>query len=113
MPDLAATDVTTTLLTERRLGDHRVSNRIRLAFGDGALTVPAGGIPMTKGDMGCPTTIESLHVVDKGTSGFIFYWDQSAEKMVVWQSAGANAEMDEADTVAIAAQIIEAEVVGF
>lgn len=86
MADIAAADVTYTMLNQRKLGDHRNLNRVRLAFGDGALTVPSGGIPLTIGKLGCPTIVESLVVVDKGTSGYAFQYDQSAKKLVVMQA---------------------------
>lgn len=116
MADIAASDVTVTLLTQRKKGDSRTHNRVRLAFGNGSLTVPAGGIPITKGKLGCPTTIESLVVVDQGTSGYVFNYDQSAEKIVVLfadYDAVADGALIEASTVAIAAQTIEVEVIGY
>lgn len=151
MADLAAGDVTYTLLNQRRMADSRNLNRVRLAFGDGALLYPAAGIPLSKGNLGCPTVIESLVVVDQGTSGYKFQYDQSAEKLVVMQSsfvvtkgailtateiglsadaatATANnntiaatltllsaspAQTLEATAVALAAQTIEVEVIGW
>lgn len=86
MSNIAASDITVTLMTQRKLSDSRSMNRVKLAFGDGALTYPAGGIPITKGKLGCPTIIESMVIVDKGTSGYNFMYDQSAEKIVMWQS---------------------------
>jgi hypothetical protein len=86
MANLVAADVTYTLLTARRTGDSRVQNRVRLAFGDGSDTVPAGGIPLTIANLGCPNVVESLVVVDQGTSGYTFQYDQSAEKLVVVQA---------------------------
>lgn len=167
MADIASGDVTYTLLQQRRLGS-RNCNVVRLAFGNGSLTVPANGIPLLKGKMGCPVVVESLVVVDQGTSGYRFQYDQSTEKLVVMQapaqththdlkvigsgtivsdgnlglnasaglvkvealsatiagtsaaSAGgvmsatlAAAAMSEASTVAIAAQTIEVEVIGW
>lgn len=165
MADIASGDVTYTMLKQRKLSDSRNMNLIRLAFGNSSLTVPANGIPLLKGKMGCPVTIESLVVVDQGVSGYRFQYDQSAEKLVVMQApaqththdikiiasitedaavglngatfgkntatnatiAGANsttsggvvsttlaaAAMAEASTVAIAAQTIEVEVIGW
>jgi hypothetical protein len=86
MADIAAGDVTYTLVNQRTLGDSRKMNRVRLAFGDGALTYPANGIPLTIGKLGCPTVVESMVVVDKGTSGYSFMYDQSAAKLVMWQA---------------------------
>lgn len=156
MADIAAGDVTYTILNARTLADSRKFNRVRLAFGNGSLTVPAGGIPITKGKMGLPVVIESMTIVDQGTSGYQFQYDQSAEKLVVigphahdlniigsvtatgavgingstfgkntatnLTIAGVNsatlggvmsAGLEEAATVAIAAQTIECEVVGW
>lgn len=94
MAAFAASNVTYTMLNQRKLSDSRNLNRIRIAFGDGALTYAAGGIPLTKGKMGCPTVIESLIVVDKGTSGYSFKYDQSAEKLVVFQAPAQTHDHD-------------------
>lgn len=113
MADLAAGNVTYALLTQRTKGDSRKQNRVQLSFGDGALTVPAGGIPLSKGKMGCPTTIESLQIVDQGTSGYVFNYDQSEEKLVVLRAPGTVPNpLSEASGVAIVAQTLEAEVIG-
>lgn len=116
MADIASGDVTYTLLKARTLGDSRKSNLVRMAFGDGALTYPAAGFPVLKGKLGCPVTIESMQVVDQGVSGYVFNYDQSAEKMVVLMGDNNNASdgpLIEASTVAIAAQTIEVEVIGW
>lgn len=116
MADLAASDVAYTILNKRKLDDSRKSLRVRLAFGDGVDTVPAGGIPLTKGKLGCPVEVESLKVVDQGTSGYRFQYDQSAEKLVVMHydyDAVADGAAIQASAVAIAAQTIEVEVLGW
>lgn len=85
MANIAATDIVTTLVTKRHV-EGRTHNRCKMVFGDGALTYPAGGIPITIGDLGCPTIIESMKIVDKGTSGYSFSYDQSASKIVMTQA---------------------------
>jgi hypothetical protein len=98
------------------MGDSRVNNLVRIAFGNASLTVPANGIPLLKGKLGCPTTVESLVVVDQGLSGYVFQYDQSAEKLVVMHGdydPAAVGPLVEASTVAIAAQTIEVEVYGW
>lgn len=90
MPNIAASDVTVTVLNQRKLGDSRNLNRVRLAFGDGTLTYPAGGVPITKGKFGCPAVIESMTIVDKGTSGYDFMYDQSAEKVVMFRTSSSS-----------------------
>jgi hypothetical protein len=167
MSNIGTGDVTYVLVNQRKMSDSRNLNRVRLSFGDGALTYPANGIPLVKGKMGCPTIIESLIVVDAGVSGYRFQYDQSAEKLVLLQApaqththdlflrdnvigadtsttkvgAGANklgantganitvtggganggivsttlaaSALVEASAVAIAAQVIEVEVIGY
>lgn len=165
MADIAAGNVTYTVKNSRTLGDSRKSLRVQLVFGDGALTYPAGGIPITIGSLGCPTIVESMNIVAQGTSGYVFKYIQSTAKLAMWLSnslnhthdikviasvtadstigsngstlgknsatnlviAGANstasggvvsatlaaAALLEASTVAIAAQTIEVEVIGW
>jgi len=87
MADIAAGDVTYTLKTKRTTGDSRKLNRVLIEFGNSTLTYPAGGIPITIGKLGCPNIVESMTIVDKGTSGYSFMYDQSAKKLVMFQSA--------------------------
>lgn len=85
MANIAATDVTHTVLKRRNVNSKKY-NLVRIAFGDGALTYPAGGIPLTKAKMGCPNNIESIRVVDQGTIGYQWQYDQSTEKLVGWHA---------------------------
>jgi len=90
MADIASGDVTYTLI-KARVGDGSLKkNLVRLSFGDGALTYPASGIPLLKGKMGCPVNIESMVVVDVGTSAYRFQYDQSAEKLVMIYGAHSH-----------------------
>ena len=116
MADIASGDVTYAILKQRRNASSQNSNLVRLSFGDGALTYPAGGIPINIGKLGCPTNVESLSVVDQGVSGYKFQYDQSAKKLVVMHGdydPAAVGPLVEASTVAIAAQVIEVEVIGY
>ena len=113
MANIASGDVTYAMLNERRKGDSRAHNRVRLSFGNGVLTYPAGGIPVLKGKMGCPTVIESLCVVDKGAEGYNFMYDQSAEKLLLFRTDQINDPEEEPSAVAITAQVVEAEVIGY
>lgn len=83
MADIATGDVTYTILKQRRNASSQNSNLVRLAFGNGALTYPANGIPINIGKLGCPTYVESMVVVDQGASGYRFQYDQSASKLVL------------------------------
>lgn len=159
MANIAVTDVTHLVLKRRKGLSGRKSNLVRLSFGDSSLTYPASGIPLSKGKMGCPNNIESMTIVDVGTSAYQFMYDQSAEKLIVLNPShthdmkyiggitatepvaiqtgdtlGKNAATDrtivgsssatkggvvavaalaEASALAIAAQVIEVEVIGW
>lgn len=86
MANIAASDITVTLLKQWREdnGQHRVN--VSLAFGDGVLTYPAGGVPISIGALGCPNIIESLIVYDKGTSGYAWSYDRTNKKLVAIQA---------------------------
>ena len=116
MADLVAGDVTYTMVEKRNLGNSKKANLVQLAFGDGTDTVPSGGIPLTKAKMGCPVTIESLKVVDQGSSGYVFNYDASEEKLIVLQ-AGYDGTVAgvlvEGSAVAIAAQTLQCEIIGW
>lgn len=86
MADLAAGDVTYTIIQNRTLGNSKKSMVVKLVFGDGALTYPANGIPLTKGKLGCPVVVESLVVFDQSTSGYKFQYDYTNEKLIVMQA---------------------------
>lgn len=85
MADIAATNITVTLLNQRRHNGRHYIN-VKLAFGDGVLTYPAGGIPVSIGALGCPNTIESLTVYDKSTSGYEWSYDAANLKLVANQA---------------------------
>lgn len=85
MADFVAGDVVYTLQKKRKV-QSRNHNLVKLVFGDGALTYPAGGIPLSKANLGCPNDVESLTVVDQGTSGYKFQYDKTNNKLVVMQS---------------------------
>lgn len=87
MANIAATDVVYTVKNLRKLGNSKAHNRIQLVFGDGVLTYPAGGVPITKGKLGCPNVVESLTVVEQGTSGYQFQYDSTNTKLILIQGA--------------------------
>lgn len=92
MADIAAGDVTYTKIEGTQFScpsDPRFSAQFTLAFGDGALTYPTGGIPLTKAKLGCPTNLDSLVIMDDGNGdGFIYKFDKSNSKIRIYQSAG-------------------------
>jgi hypothetical protein len=115
MPDIAAADVVYTVLKPRQNATSQKANLVRLAFGNGVDTVPAGGIPLLPAKMGCPVIAESVQVVAQGTSGFVFNYNKATGNLVILQGDNANVAAGPlvATTAAIAAQTIEVEVVGW
>lgn len=85
MADLAASDITVTIVKARRV-EGRPHNKCKLAFGDGAKTYPAGGIPINIGAVGCPNIVESLVIYDKGTSGYQWTYDTVNKKLICMQA---------------------------
>jgi len=86
MANIAAGDVTYTIGKQSLLEDGRRMNKVTLAFGDGALTYPSGGIPITIGKLGCPTVVDGFKIMDKGTSGYSFSYDFANSKLLMFQA---------------------------
>lgn len=87
MAGLVSGDVTYTVLKKRKLDDSRKYFQVQIAFGDGAKTYPAGGVPLLKGSFGCPNDLESLNVVDTGGSGYQFKFDKANVKLRIFEMA--------------------------
>lgn len=88
MSDIAASDVTYTIISSSRDGRGNKQNIVKLVFGDGALTYPAGGIPLTKANMGCPSNVDAvLPFASLAASvGYGFVYDKATEKLMIVQS---------------------------
>lgn len=87
MADIASGDVTYTVQSEKRGPSSRYNATFRLAFGDGALTYPALGIPLARGNLGCPTIIESLKIYDEANgNGYSYKFDATNNKIRIWQA---------------------------
>lgn len=91
MADIAATDVTYALVSRDTEGKKPFRKSVvDITFGDGALTYPAGGVPLTKGKLGLPNYVESLLQI--GTAnGFVYKYDSANEKLRIWQGDNDNA----------------------
>lgn len=87
MANIAAGDVTYTILTKSRDAKGKRVNIVKIQFGDGALTYPAGGIPITKAKLGLPTNIDALLPMGGGTTGYDFQFDKTNEKIFMLQNA--------------------------
>lgn len=120
MAALGASDVSYTVTKNKKLEDGRKIVEVTLAFGDGSKTYPTGGVPLTKGKMGCPTVIDSIILDDQGSGGFVPRYDEANEKLMLFQSAGqasapysAAPLVEVANSVAPAAQTMKCTVIGY
>lgn len=85
MADIAATDITATLLLRKRI-EGRSYFHWSLAFGNSTLTYPAGGIPITLALVGMPNIIEDLIIYDNGLSVYQWSYDRVNKKLTAMQA---------------------------
>lgn len=85
MADLAAGDVTYTVLSQSRDNFSRALVTATLVFGDGVKTYPSGGIPITGGNLGLPNNIDNLNVFDFGAAGYVVSYDRANQKIRLFQ----------------------------
>ncbi len=107
MAAIGTADVAYVLKNQRKLSDSRNFNRVQLTFGDSAGTYSAGGVPIEIGKLGCPVIIESMAIVDVGTSGYGFSYDSTNKKIVMFQ---APAQTHTHDIKVIASQTYDATI---
>lgn len=93
MADIAASNVVVTLVARGVLPDGRRIHDAKIQFGDGVLTYPAGGIPIRKGDLGCPTIVNSLICFDDGNGAYKVMFDQTNSKLIL-KAGGASHSHD-------------------
>lgn len=108
----AISGFSSTVQSERLTGLSRVERTVKLDFGDGVDTYPTGGIPVSKGDLGCPNVIEGLSFMDSGSGdGYVYKYDQANEKVLAYVSeeTGTPGEyelVELANTVAIQGSLV-------
>lgn len=114
MADLTAADVTPAIQYKSNVPRLRLA-LVTLSFGDGALTYPAGGIPLptpvTK--YGMAKTILRMHC--EAVDGYVYRYDAVNHKLLVFEgdyNALADGALIEATGVALAATVVSATVIG-
>lgn len=82
MADLVAADVTVTV-EERTIVGKKRRNRVKIVFGDGALTYPSGGVPMPAFDsFGMIRNLDYLTVLDQDDGNGVFWkYDKENNKL--------------------------------
>lgn len=90
MADIAAGDVAYTRQEGSQKGcpsDPEGGATFKLVFGDGSLTYPTGGIPLTGGKLGCPIKINSFQIVDGGNgNGYVIKFDYANNKLRIYRA---------------------------
>lgn len=95
MADIAAADVTYTEqagTAKAGTADPRREGIFSVAFGNGTLTYPTGGVPLDKAKLGCPSQLDELIILDSGNAnGFVYKWDAANNKIRIYQGDNDNA----------------------
>jgi len=122
MADIAASDVTVTILT-RVKEKLRWRNKVKITFGNATLTYPSGGVPMPAiGAFGFTGVLENLIITDDDDAqGVLHKWNAEANKIKAWfptqqitSTSGNRVGVEyTAATTAPAATTIYAEAVGW
>jgi hypothetical protein len=89
MAYLTASDVTVSLdpRDRNKLGKIKM-NELSLAFGDGALTYPNGGIPVPAvGNLGLNKQVKNLVIAESSSDGLIYRYDKTNHKLKVYTKA--------------------------
>ena len=96
MVALASTDVTVTINDRRKVNGNptRWHNDVTVAFGDGALTYPTGGVPMpAAGSFGMKNAVLEKLLLDDESSGLLYKvtYDETNNKLFMAQYDYNNA----------------------
>lgn len=96
MPQLGTGDVTYTHLANRNQVSPGVTapeRQFTMLFPNSTnVLYTAGGIPMSNGQLGCPTFLTKFIIEDMACStGYVAKWDNVANTIRLWQSAAINA----------------------
>jgi len=85
MTDIVAANVTYSFKVRDRapIGKLGYKSVGTIAFGNGSLYVPAGGIPLTKASMLCPRVIHALEVLGSNVTGYSYEFDKTNVKLVI------------------------------
>lgn len=118
MADIAASDVTYTQNSAAQIVvQGRRNNVMTISFGNGSLTYPSGGIPLTKASLGCPTVVERFLFQNMANGdGYIYKYDPTNFKIRIYQGDSdgvADGPMVELGSVAVAATSLSVNVSGW
>lgn len=91
MADLAAANVTITV-EERWQTQRKRHSRVKITFGDGALTYPANGVPLpTYSSFGLYRVLDFITLIDNNDGvGLVWKYDKENKKLRAWQVAAGT-----------------------
>lgn len=117
MTALASTDLTLTV-TDRKIFAKQRRHKVTIAFGDGALTYPAGGVPLPSfKSFGFARTLQTINLQDAGSAdGFLYKFDEANQKIRIYQGDNTNASAApavELGSVAVAAKTLKVDAIGW
>lgn len=119
MADIAASDVTYTLIEGTQQTNHnsRYDAVFSVAFGNGVLTYPANGIPLTKAKLGCPVSLEKFILLSPSPGdGYVYKYDSTNTSIRIYQTgSGVVAQQlsELLNAATPAATTIRAEAIGW
>lgn len=92
MTDLASGDVTYTENFSAYIPHVGIRRQMTLSFGDGALTYPSGGIPLTNAGLGMKNgVIRAFRILEPNAAdGIVYEWDKSANTLRMYNSATSS-----------------------
>lgn len=92
MADIVSSDVTVTI-EERRIEGKKRRNRVKITYGNGTLTYPAGGIPMpAASSFGMVRQLDFLTIFDEDDSSGIYWkYDKENNKLRAYVQGAAHA----------------------
>lgn len=91
MPDIASSDVTYAIQNQEVNEKYKV-NRLKLDFGNGVLTYPAGGVPLDANKLGMPNEVRDLVIYDaEDAQGLLYKFDSENLKIRIYEGDYAQA----------------------
>ena len=104
-----------TILSNKKLEDGRKMVVATLAAGNGSLTYPSGGIPVSAGGLGLPSgQIDSLDIIDQGADGYVYTWVKSSGKILSQVESETSAHvLQQTDTSVTPTIALTVQVIGY
>lgn len=85
MADIAVTDVVATKIGKSEIGHVSKSHVMDLVFGDGSLTYPTGGVPLSVSLLGMKRNVDAVMICDASHGdGFVYKWDKTNNKILIY-----------------------------